>query len=375
MPTMTKTSSRGWIYRWDSMGDYDVTMDTDTKIVLTYSEDRGGPFDPDRSPFDIVMKVTDGIIKKVTWRNEDGDSEAVLTGVNFEVDMLRVLTSEDIQNGDHIYRMMVAEGTTFQMVNQARDNAGFDIQTGVGDDIVRAKGGNAYIKDSGGADRYIGDDNWDQVTYDEWFWRAPERVERGIRADLREEYVIGPDGERDVIKNIEGIRGTFKRDVLLGDKEDNEFYGYRGKDVIDGRGGFDFVQYRRDADQGGTAGVTVNLNKGYAIDGFGKRDTLKNIEGVEGTDFDDVIIGNSKDNEFDARGGADTFIFRGNNFGIDEINEFNPEDGDRIRIVNADSLSDVRIAANEHGEQSIYFNNSEIFLNNYTGEVEQFLLF
>jgi len=393
MPTFTKVSDRGWLYRWDRFDDYDITTDSDTKIVLTYSEDRGGEFDAERSFASISMNVVDGLIKKVVWRNEEGENEGVLKGVSFDTDLLRILFHEDVQNENDIYGMMVGGGTTFDMVNQARENSGFDVTTGVGDDVVRAKGGSSYIKDAGGADRYIGDGNNDTVTYDEWFWRAPERVERGVRADLREEYAIGPDGERDVLVNIDNVRGTFKKDMLLGNGDNNEFMGFYGKDTFDGRGGYDKVSYRNDHWQGGYDGVTVNLAKGFGIDGFGKRDMLISIEEAAGTQYDDVLMDDKKDNALEGRegddrfilrggndraeggDGADTFVFKGNNFGFDDIEDFNPEDGDRIKIAAADGLGDVDIGTNDDGERFITFNNSEIFLNNYEGDVADYLIF
>ena len=395
MPTFTKTSARGWVYRWQDFQDYEVTEDTAGKITMTYSEDRAGQeFESERSPWQVTFRIKEGAIVRVNWLDENGENLAVLKGLDFDADYFRLLLSPEVDQPWQIYQMMISAGTTFEMVRQSRNDSGFDVSTGVGDDVVRAIGGEAYIKDNGGADRYIGDQHRDTVTYDEWFWRAPERVERGIRVDLREEFAIGPDGERDVLKNIDGVRGTFKRDVLLGNGEDNDFMGFYGRDLIDGRRGFDEVSYRNDESQGGFNGVTVNLNKGFAIDGWGKRDTLRSIEAAEGTDQGDRFIGHGrKDNEFWGRDGddvfvlrggddwveggdgADTFVFRGQNFGFDGIDDFNPEDGDRIRIAGADSVDDLTIEVSEDGETTIFFNQSEIFLNNYGGEVEAYLLF
>lgn len=153
MPNFTKTSERGWLYRWDRFDDYEITTDTDTKIELTYSEDRGGEFESDRSALTISMKVVDGVIKKVVLRNEDGENEGVLKGVNFSANYARLLFDEEVDNAEDIFGMMIAGGSTFEMVDQARNDSGFDVTTGVGDDVVRATGGSSYIKDAGGSDR------------------------------------------------------------------------------------------------------------------------------------------------------------------------------------------------------------------------------
>lgn len=64
----------------------------------------------------------------------------------------------------------------------------------------------------------------------------------------------------------------------------------------------DVVDYRN-----ATSGVTVDLRLSTAQDtGFGTS-RLLNIEGINGSDFDDVITGNSGDNQFEGRGGNDTF--------------------------------------------------------------------
>lgn len=64
----------------------------------------------------------------------------------------------------------------------------------------------------------------------------------------------------------------------------------------------DVVDYRN-----ATSGITVDLRLSTAQDtGFGTT-RLLNIEGINGSDYDDVITGNSGDNQFEGRGGNDTF--------------------------------------------------------------------
>ncbi|MCC4569391.1 Ig-like domain-containing protein [Enterobacter hormaechei] len=66
--------------------------------------------------------------------------------------------------------------------------------------------------------------------------------------------------------------------------------------------GMDVVDYRN-----ATSGITVDLRLSTAQDtGFGTT-RLLNIEGINGSDHDDVITGNSGDNQFEGRGGNDTF--------------------------------------------------------------------
>jgi Ca2+-binding RTX toxin-like protein len=109
-------------------------------------------------------------------------------------------------------------------------------------------------------------------------------------------------GYTDTLFGIERVTASRYDDSLRGsDWEDDTFDGLRGQDTIDGGGGYDEVGY--DSDE---AGVTVSLALGIAIDGWGGVDTLTNIEGVEGSAYNDQIVGNSGNNRLDGRGGNDT---------------------------------------------------------------------
>ncbi|XUM28749.1 Ig-like domain-containing protein [Enterobacter asburiae] len=104
------------------------------------------------------------------------------------------------------------------------------------------------------------------------------------------------------------ITGTGYNDTFIAE---NGTYTYNGSggwnthsdyDTWSNTGGMDVVDYRN-----ATSGVTVDLRLSTAQDtGFGTS-RLLNIEGINGSDFDDVITGNSGDNQFEGRGGNDTF--------------------------------------------------------------------
>ena len=51
--------------------------------------------------------------------------------------------------------------------------------------------------------------------------------------------------------------------------------------------------------------MTVRLNKGFAIDGFGHRDTLSGFENAMGSDFNDRIYGQKGNNTLIGLDGAD----------------------------------------------------------------------
>lgn len=162
--------------------------------------------------------------------------------------------------------------------------------TSAGNERFEGRGGNDYIDGRGGLDAVHYTDSATPVTVD----LAAGRAWRGT-------------GEVDTFLNVEGARGSSSADNLYG--SDNapgsiEFFeGMAGNDIIDGRGGFDRVDYGQS-----TSGVVVNLAGGTAFDGFGGTDTLIDVEGVNGSMFNDLITGNSADNTLAGREGNDILV-------------------------------------------------------------------
>ena len=87
---------------------------------------------------------------------------------------------------------------------------------------------------------------------------------------------------------------------------DDQLIGGRGDDTLNGGLGFDEARYDRDA-----SGVVVDLRTGTATDGAGDRDTLIYIEAVRGSGFDDLIIGDAKNNQIRGLKGNDSLKGKG----------------------------------------------------------------
>ncbi len=109
----------------------------------------------------------------------------------------------------------------------------------------------------------------------------------------------------DSVAGVFEVRGSDFADNLIGSDIDplagfESFIGESGADFIDGAGGFDRVSYITS-----TTGVFVDLTDGSADDGFGFVDTLVGIEDVEGSDFDDILVGDSGANFLESRRGND----------------------------------------------------------------------
>ena len=111
---------------------------------------------------------------------------------------------------------------------------------------------------------------------------------------------------------IENVIGTRYDDVFAGNWADNEF---------DGGAGIDRVTY-----ENATQGVTVDFRNDTVTGHSVGTDTLRNIEEVEGSRFDDTFYGSNQ---------ADIFVF-GPHIGHDTINGFEGRDNrnnhDMIRL-------------------------------------------
>ncbi len=164
-----------------------------------------------------------------------------------------------------------------------RGNAGANVLTGNnGDNVLRGDAGD---------DTLIGGEGLDWADYD--------NAGGGVTVDLDAGTATGAAGS-DTLTGIEGIRGSAFADTLLGDETDNWLRGLAGNDVIDGRGGFDYVDYGQAA-----AGFTVYMARSTSICSTEGTDSLIGIENARGSEFDDVLVGTDVENRFRGLGGDD----------------------------------------------------------------------
>ncbi len=230
-------------------------------------------------------------------------------------------------------------------------------------DKISGDGGDNYFVDTRGADKYDGrGGSFDQIAY------HIDGGGRGVKVDLKAGTAIDTFGTKDSLKGIEVVRGSFEDDVIRGDGKVNVLRGLAGDDLLDGRGAKDQVRYDKDADFGGGDGVLVRLDRGFAIDGFGDRDTLRRVENVLGTDSDDKIRGNGKANVIEGAGGddvltggggRDTFVFAEVKNGADVITDFT-EGLDKIALdFNIDGFGQLDIAYGSDGA-TVSFNAFEL---------------
>jgi Ca2+-binding RTX toxin-like protein len=125
----------------------------------------------------------------------------------------------------------------------------------------------------------------------------------------------------DTLTNFEGLLGSNFDDHLTGNGN-SVLEGGAGDDHLTGVSGQnDTASYAH-----ATAGVLVDLDlDGISQDTHGAgSDTLTNIANLQGSQFNDILTGNSADNILFGNGGNDTFVFNQTFVGIghDTIGDF-----------------------------------------------------
>lgn len=160
-----------------------------------------------------------------------------------------------------------------------------------GDDVM--KGGNVIdiFYGSAGADSMNGYAGNDIVNY--------EDSASAVEVNFTTRTGIGGDAEGDSYISVEGVVGSEFADILIGSEDDDFFSPSNGADAIDGRGGSDTVSYK------GQLGTEVNLATGFGTGGSAEGDTYLNIENIEGSFFNDILIGDDGGNKISGRYGED----------------------------------------------------------------------
>lgn len=100
--------------------------------------------------------------------------------------------------------------------------------------------------------------------------------------------------------------GTNGKDNFDGGKGDDYFRSSDSKDTYKGGNGLDQVTFHDDP-----GGVFADLGAKTAIDGWGKKDTLKSIEMLRGSAYDDEFVGDGARNHFRGLEGDDDINGKG----------------------------------------------------------------
>ncbi|MGO2011890.1 calcium-binding protein [Pseudoalteromonas sp.] len=220
------------------------------------------------------------------------------------------------------------------------------------DEIINGMGGNDYINGGAGANSLFGGEGDDLIkTGGGWgnFVDGGEgidtlnyygqtdsqgvyvRMDKGWATDYQNKLdyswteinskIAAGTIDFDSFEGIENFTGTEFKDVIQGSSGDNIIKGGGGSDFMNGGDGFDIASYYGTTANG--AGVNVRLDQGFTISmsdklthswtellqavktGSIEADKLVNFEGAIGTQYNDVLQGNSGDNLLEGAQGDD----------------------------------------------------------------------
>jgi Ca2+-binding RTX toxin-like protein len=194
--------------------------------------------------------------------------------------------------------------------SQVTGGAGTDTVTGVenivgsayndtitgnlGDNIIEGGSGNDVLNAGGGIDT---------ASY--------RSAASGVIVDLSNATAQNTVGAgEDTLTNFENLIGSDYDDILIGNAEDNSLIGNAGDDTLSGGLGSDTLNGGAGVDTVSYAtsvvGVSVSLSLETPQDTVGSGiDTILGVENLVGSEFDDVLSGNSETNVLDGKGGSD----------------------------------------------------------------------
>ena len=214
-----------------------------------------------------------------------------------------------------------AAGDVFDSVEGLEGSALNDILVGSGDnniliggdgrDTLRGEAGEDTLRGGAGADALIGGAGWDIASYAGSAARVVINLGSGFRS--------GGDAAGDSFDGIEGLEGTAFNDILVGSGDNNILIGGDGRDALRGAAGDDTLRGGPGGDAlvgdagsdiasyaGSAARVVINLGSGFRSGGDAAGDSFDGIEGLEGSAFNDVLVGGGGDDILRGGDGRDT---------------------------------------------------------------------
>ncbi len=254
---------------------------------------------------------------------------------------------------------------------------------GAGNDKLYGDAGNDLLEGGPGADLLDGGADFDQVTYEHSLAGVTfvPTIYNGQQAFAGS----GGDAQGDILLNIEYIIGSQFNDFLQGNPSQASILeGLGGNDVLIGGNGNDFLLGGPGADfmfggngEDGTSYLTswgavqIDLYFHTAHGGDAEGDVLIAMEDVQGSNFDDVLLGDNArnvldgwngDDIIDGRGGPD--VISGGN-GNDKI--YGGADGD---ILDAGPGTDLLTYENVGGPVTVNLHNRSGANGDKMGDVD-----
>jgi Ca2+-binding RTX toxin-like protein len=242
-----------------------------------------------------------------------------------------------------------AAGDTYILIEGIVGSAFGDLLVGDGAaNILQGQGGGDNLIGGGGADQLIGGDGADNLygqgggdILDGGAGTDTARYDdaaTGVIASLASPAGNSGDAAGDAYVLVEGIVGSAFGDVLVGDGAANilqgqgggdnliggggadqlvggdgndNLYGQAGGDILDGGAGIDQARY-----DDATTGVIASLASPAGNSGDAAGDTYILVEGIFGSAFGDLLVGDGGANTLQGQGGDDNLIGGG---GADQL--------------------------------------------------------
>jgi Ca2+-binding RTX toxin-like protein len=179
-------------------------------------------------------------------------------------------------------------GADYSISETYNVTAGTFTTTAGGSVVIQSNGNFAYTALVG----YLGADSFDYTLSDGYNYSTAVGT---ANIDVRS-IINGTSG------NDANLTGTSGNDFIYGFDGNDTLRSSEGIDYYDGGNGIDLISFATAAHG---AHIDLSANKIYD-DGYGNIEDIINIEDVEGTAYDDLIIGNALNNVFYGAGGNNT---------------------------------------------------------------------
>jgi len=340
-------------------------------------------------------------------------------GVDEGTDTLTNVEYLSFANGTYTVASLIADNVingTFGDDLNLRGTIGADIINGltgddlinasIGDDTINGLEGNDELRGAGGADAINGGEGNDTALYN--------GTTIGVTVNLATGEALGGDAEGDILTSIENLLGSSGADIFTGNDDINILIGASGDDILYAGGGesnhllgqlgndrlfsgtgADLLDGGSGADDwadysGSTEAVTVQINNGGLVDGGYATGDIVKTENIEGSAFDDNIVGSSLHNELNGgegndfinassghdtvNGGSGDDLLAGSR-GSDTIDGgTNGADGDTASYSNSDGRVIIDLALGTarglgHGSGDVLINIENIFGSRFDDDI------